>query len=568
MRFWNILLLLTVVLIVGSSHAQEPLSLPRNATSKATSPSIEAIQPSPVAGAQKRQWIKILGSGFTPKSQVTLRLGDQIYSIPPGRTKFVSDSELDIYANVSIGPSIWTAQVTNQGEGSSRPLSFSVKPPAMIAPENQSLKEQRRKAEIEALEKKAEETNGKIEQAEKTAEEAKLEAAQAATEKATAQQDVEEKEQGAVAAKQRLEVAKAKAQAIGTLAAQREVEALTKEAANHERAAAIEKKRLDTIEVREQAAKEKATAAETEIKKLRKEFSGLRGQRAEKLTFLEKSTTALWIIFGGLVVWFLKRLAVGKFEGATAEKKEVREGSARLETLVALLNWLGTILIVLTAGYLILDEFGISMAPILASIGIVGLALSFGGQYLIRDIINGIFILIEGQYYINDIVQIGALSGVVESVNLRHTRLRDLEGRAIYIPNGEIKTVINFTKGYGQTVLDIRVAYKENVDHVIEIMKKLVEEMRQAPQYGKLIKDFEMFGVEKLGESDVTIRCRFKTRAGKQWDVAREYRRRIKNRFDELGIEIPFPHRTMRWVFSPQGSNPMELEAAKSAASA
>lgn len=565
MRSWNILLLLTVVLIIGSSHAQEPLFLPQNATNT-TSPSIETIQPSPVAGAQKRQWIKILGSDFTPKSQVTLRLRDQAYPIPPGRTKFVSDNELDIYVNVSTGPSIWTAQVANQGGGSSQPLSFNVKPSAMIAPENQSLKEQGRKAEIEALEKKAEETDGKIEQAQKTAEEAKLEAAQAAIEKATAQQEVEEKEQGAMAAKQQLEAAKAKAQAIGTLAAQREVEALTKEAAKLEQAAAIEKKRLDTIEAKEQAAKEKATAAETEIGKLRKEFAGLREQRAEKRTFLEKSTTAAWIIFGSLVVWFLKRLAVGKFENATAEKKEVREGSARLETLVALLNWLGTILIVLTVGYLILDEFGISMAPILASIGIVGLALSFGGQYLIRDIINGIFILIEGQYYINDIVQIGALSGVVESVNLRHTRLRDVEGRAIYIPNGEIKTVINFTKGYGQAVLDIRVAYKENVDHVIEVMKKVVEEIRQAPQYGKLIKDFEMFGVENFGESDVTIRCRFKTRAGKQWDVAREYRRRIKNRFDELGIEIPFPHRTMRWVFSPQDSNPMELEAAKSAA--
>ncbi|MDN5849903.1 MAG: mechanosensitive ion channel family protein [Nitrococcus sp.] len=476
MRPWKSLPLLAVALVIGGSHAQEPISLPQNAMSNIASPSLEAIRPNPVTGAEQRQWITILGSGFTPNSQVTLRLKDETFPIPPERTKFVSDRELHVYVNVAMGPAIWAVQVTNKEGMSSQPLNFNVMPIAMIAPKHPLTKEPTRKAEVEALGNNVKAINETIGQS------------------------------------------KTRVQTIG-----------------------------------------KAAAAETKIEQLRTEVAGLRDQRAVHHTFSEKSTFAALIIIFGLFFWFLKKLAVRRFESVTVEKEEVREGSTRLRNLVVLLNWLGTILIVLTVGYLILDEFAISIAPILAIFGILGLALSFGGERLIRDIINGIVILMEGQYDKNDIVQIGSLSGVVESVSLRHTMLRDLEGRAIYIPNGEIKTVINFTKGYGRALLDVRVAYSENVDHVMEIMQKVVAEMQQVPQYRRLIGIFEMFGVENLGESDVTIRCRFKTLPGKQWDVAREYRRRIKNRFDELGIEIPFPRPRLHWNFSPQASEATEV---------
>jgi small conductance mechanosensitive channel len=197
---------------------------------------------------------------------------------------------------------------------------------------------------------------------------------------------------------------------------------------------------------------------------------------------------------------------------------------------------------------MMLENFGINVAPLLAGAGIVGLALGFGGQYLIRDLINGIFILFEGQFRVNDVVKIGDLGGLVESMNLRVTQLRDLEGRVIYIPNGEIKTVINFTKGYSQALLDIGVAYKENVDDVMRVMKDVSKGMRQDPYFGKLIlEDMEMLGVDAFTDSAVIIKCRMKTLPIKQWEVAREYRRRLKNKFDELGIEIPFPHRTLYW---------------------
>ncbi|ADE16782.1 MscS Mechanosensitive ion channel [Nitrosococcus halophilus Nc 4] len=560
MGYWRILLLMAISLTMGNGQAEEPTIAKESAP-----PMVTTVKPNPVIGAQQRQWIRIIGSGFTSGSKVTLQLGERIFPIPSERTKWLNDGELAIYANVSTGPSTWKVQVTNPEGQNSTPFSFEVKPPAAIGQEKQALEEQGRKAEVEALEKKAEETTEKIEQVKETVEEAKLEATQAATEKAALQKEVEKREQEALAAKQQLEAAKAKAQATGGLADQREVEKLAEEAEKLEKAATTEEKRLATLEVKEQAAQEKATTTETEIEKLRQEFAELRKQRAAKRTFLEKATTAAWIILVALIIWFLKRVAVNRFESAAVKKEEVQEGSARLRTLVLLLNWLGTILIILTAGYLILDEFGINMAPVLASVGIVGLALGFGGQYLIRDIINGIFILIEGQYNINDIVQIGEFVGVVEGVNLRHTKLRDLEGRAIYIPNGEIKTVVNFTKDYGRIVLDIGVAYKENVDQVMEVMKTVAEEMRQTPKYGRLIKEFEMFGVENFGESAITIRCRFKTITSKQWEVARECRRRIKNRFDELGIEIPFPQRTLNWGMPPQPHDMDEFEQTRNA---
>jgi small conductance mechanosensitive channel len=266
--------------------------------------------------------------------------------------------------------------------------------------------------------------------------------------------------------------------------------------------------------------------------------------------WVEKTLKTLIIM---VFCWFLFQVlhwALRKFEVFISQKEAIRESEAtlRFKTFSHVLNWLGSILIGVAGLYMLLENFGINVAPLLAGAGIVGLAFGFGGQYLIRDIINGIFILVEGQYRVNDVVKIGEHGGLVEAVNLRITQLRDLEGRVIYIPNGEIKTVINFTKGYSQALLDIGVAYKEKVDDVMTVMKEVAKGMRKDPLFGIMIlEDMEMLGVDAFVDSAVIIKCRMKTLPIKQWEVAREYRRRLKNRFDELGIEIPFPHRTLYW---------------------
>lgn len=251
-----------------------------------------------------------------------------------------------------------------------------------------------------------------------------------------------------------------------------------------------------------------------------------------------------WLLFRGL------KYGLKKFEDHLSKKAAIREDETtlRLKTFSHLIRWLGTVAIAGVGLYMLLENFGINVAPLLAGAGIVGLAFGFGGQYLIRDVINGVFILLEGQYRINDVVKIGEFGGLVEGLNLRHTKLRDQEGRVIYIPNGEIKTVVNFTQDYANAVLEIGVAYKEKVDQVMTVIKDLGAEMRNDDYFKKLIlADLEMLGVESFGESQVTIKFRIKTLPIKQWEVAREFRRRLKNRFDELGIEIPFPHRTLSW---------------------
>jgi len=256
------------------------------------------------------------------------------------------------------------------------------------------------------------------------------------------------------------------------------------------------------------------------------------------------------LIMIGAGFFILLKIGLRKFEDFISEKGAIRESdkTLRIKTIVRLFQWVGSIGIIGAILYMVLENFGFNVAPLLAGAGIVGLAFGFGGQYLIRDLINGIFILLEGQYGVNDIVKIGEYAGVVENMNLRITVLRDAEGRVIIIPNGEIKIVVNLTKDYSRAVLNIGVAYKENIDHVMDVLKKIGQELREDPYFGKLTLDgIEMLGVEEFADSQVTIRFRVKTLPSKQWEISRELRRRIKNRFDELGIEIPFPHRTLYW---------------------
>src|SRR3989338_11314618 len=236
------------------------------------------------------------------------------------------------------------------------------------------------------------------------------------------------------------------------------------------------------------------------------------------------------ILVGGVLFFLLLKVGILKFNELITEKEAIRESDTtlRLKTLSGIVYWAGSIFITLSVLYMILDNFGINMAPLIAGAGIAGLAFGFGGQYLIRDVINGIFILVEGQYSINDVVKIGEHGGLVEAINLRYTKLRDLEGRVIIIPNGEIKTVINFTRGYAHALLKVGVAYKENVDQVMAVIKEIGEGMREDTYFGKLIlEDLEMLGVDDFADSQVSILFRIKTLPIKQWEVAREFRRRL-----------------------------------------
>ena len=310
---------------------------------------------------------------------------------------------------------------------------------------------------------------------------------------------------------------------------------------------------LAAAEKKAMKAKKEAIQAEEGLKatqeKLGLMMAEVKGNGAKKKLLARLSDSVIIIIVG---LFFLLALKIGvrRFEKSVTKENVLRESGTtlRLKTVVKLINWLGTIIILITVFYMVAEKHGLNLAPLVAGAGIAGLAFGFGGQYLIRDIINGLFILIEDQFRINDVVKIGEHGGLVEDINLRITTLRDLEGRVIIIPNGEVKTVINYTKEYAQALLDVGVAYKENVDHVMDVIKEICKEMRKDKYFGRLILgDVEMFGVDDFADSQVTIKFRIKTLPIKQWEVMRELRRRLKNKFDELGIEIPFPHRTLYW---------------------
>lgn len=193
-----------------------------------------------------------------------------------------------------------------------------------------------------------------------------------------------------------------------------------------------------------------------------------------------------------------------------------------------------------------LDVIGIPIGPLLGGAAVMGLAIAFGAQSLIKDYFTGFIVLLENQYKINDIVTIAGMTGTVERITLRITVLRDFEGKVYFIPNGQINSVTNHTHGWARAAIDVDVAYHENVDRVVDVLKQLTAQMREDDDWKDLIlADAEILGVDALRESAVSIRIGFKVQPAKQWALKRELLRRIKNRFDELGIEIPFPQQTV-----------------------
>ena len=205
----------------------------------------------------------------------------------------------------------------------------------------------------------------------------------------------------------------------------------------------------------------------------------------------------------------------------------------------------------------ILEELGVEIGPILAAAGVLGLAVGFGAQSIIKDIISGFFILLEDQIRVGDVVKIAGKGGIVENVNLKMTTLRDLSGNVHYIPNGEIGVVTNMTKGYSRYVFEIGVAYREDVDEVIEVIKLVDESLRNDPEFGSdILEPIEILGLDQFADSALIIKARTKTKPIKQWRVAREFNRRLKKKFDEKDIEIPFPHITLYMGQDKQGQSP------------
>ena len=241
----------------------------------------------------------------------------------------------------------------------------------------------------------------------------------------------------------------------------------------------------------------------------------------------------------------VNRLLRGYFAGVSGRAPSVEE-RRRVETVGKVMGRTSSTLIMVVAALVMLRQLGISIAPILGAAGVVGIAVGFGAQSLIKDVFAGFFLLIENQIRVGDVVEIAGKSGVDEQLSLRRPRLRSYDGSVHYISNGLITTVTNMSTEFAFALVDIGVAYREDVDRVFAVMRETAEVLRESPEFGpKILEAIEIAGVEQWAESAVMIRARIRTQPLDQWSVRREYLKRLKAAFERERISIPFPHRTL-----------------------
>ena len=246
----------------------------------------------------------------------------------------------------------------------------------------------------------------------------------------------------------------------------------------------------------------------------------------------------------------------GRFDGLPLRLREKRDrierqaerARQRARTLGSVLKSTSTIVVVTLALLIILAELGVNLGPLIAGAGIVGVAVGFGSQSLVKDFVSGIFMLLEDQYGVGDVVDLGDATGVVERVTLRVTQIRDVEGTLWHVPNGEVRRVANLSQQWARVVLDIEVAYDTDLSAASEIIKRVADEVwHDDLEHATVLEEPEIWGIERFGDNSIAIRLAVMVEPGEQWAAAREIRGRLKPAFDDAGVEIPFPQRTV-WL--------------------
>lgn len=239
------------------------------------------------------------------------------------------------------------------------------------------------------------------------------------------------------------------------------------------------------------------------------------------------------------------------YEGTLPSPAQIK----RAYTLTHIVRDVARLVLLFVGMTMIFSEGGVDLKPLLAAAGLGGLAIGFGAQSLVKDLISGFFILWEDSVRIGDVVEVAGVTGLVEEVELRTIKLRDGSGNLHVVPNGVIDKVKNLTMDYSYYLFNIGVAYRENVDEVMGVLQEIAEDLRRDSRFADdILEPLEMLGVDQFTDSAVMIKCRIKTEPLKQWRVGREMNRRIKNTFDAKGIEIPFPHQTIYWGEPKKGT--------------
>ena len=251
----------------------------------------------------------------------------------------------------------------------------------------------------------------------------------------------------------------------------------------------------------------------------------------------------LAILVVAFVVLRFIRAFVPRLREHIAGRQESIEDAKRIQTLLRVAHYLLTASTLAVAVLLVLGEVGISLAPILGAAGVVGIAVGFGAQTLVKDYVSGFLLLLENQIRVGDAVEISGKSGIVEEVTLRFIRLRDFGGNVHFIPNNTIGVITNSSLGFAYAVLDVGIAYGSDIEFSMQVMRDVDESMREDANFsGKILKPLEIAGVDQWADSSVMIKARIQVKPLEQWHVRREYLKRLKIAFDAKGVEIPFPH--------------------------
>ncbi len=397
------------------------------------------------------------------------------------------------------------------------------------------------KLDVEAIEELTESTEKTLEEKKKDLGKSDVERKKLLIEKKSMEKQLKIKEEELKLKQDRAEKARKEARQKGDHKAAAEAKNLEKEARKlKSEFASLEKEVAARQEDARLALAESAAKAE-EIKALRDELNKLNASRAALLSAEKKTLLFLAIVLGTLLIILLKNLLISKLEHwlTPAEYSEESVRHLRYLTLMRIGNWMISVVFVLIAGFLILELFGFNLATSLAGAGVLGVALGFGGQYVIRDMFAGLSIVLEGQYSVNDVIRIGEHQGVVEDVNLRFTRIRNLDGTVVYIPNGEVKMVMNFSKEFAQATVRLYLDYSEDVDKVLELINRTVDELRSDDEYRQMVKGgVDLLGIHGFTPMGVKIKFRVKTRPNKQWQVARALRLRLKKNMSQQGMRF------------------------------
>ncbi|WP_304025744.1 mechanosensitive ion channel family protein [Methyloversatilis discipulorum] len=261
---------------------------------------------------------------------------------------------------------------------------------------------------------------------------------------------------------------------------------------------------------------------------------------------LDLSIRLAFILALAWMLRFIARRAIRLIHATLRNRTDSIEDIKRIDTLVRVARYAASVVIFILAAGLALSVLGISVAPLLATAGVAGIAIGFGAQTLVKDVFSGFFVLLENQIRVGDVVSIAGRDGAVEEVTLRYVRLRDYAGDVHFVPNGEITVVTSRSREFAHAVLDVGVHYRDDVDDMFALMKAVAAEMREDENYAlKILDDLEIAGVQDWNASAVTLRARIKTLPLAQWEVRREFLRRLKARFDAAGHEIPYPQVTL-----------------------